>query len=50
MFLYSEVLGHDLGWMDGIERAKRPERLPVVKDEGHPVTSNLPFGQVRKVY
>ena len=30
VFLYREVLGHDLGWLDGIERAKRPKRLPVV--------------------
>ena len=30
VFPYREVLGHDLGWLDGIERAKGPERLPVV--------------------
>jgi integron integrase len=30
LFLYREVLGIDLPWMEGITRAKRPRRLPVV--------------------
>jgi len=30
LFLYRQVLGVDLPWMDNIQRAKRPERLPVV--------------------
>ena len=30
LFLYREVLGLDLPWMENIRRAKRPERLPVV--------------------
>lgn len=30
LFLYREVLGTELPWMDDIRRAKRPERLPVV--------------------
>ncbi|MCK7592546.1 integron integrase [Lysobacter sp. CAU 1642] len=30
LFLYREVLGVQLPWMDNIRRAKRPERLPVV--------------------
>ena len=30
LFLYREVLGVDLPWMEDIRRAKRPERLPVV--------------------
>lgn len=30
LFLYREVLGCDPGWLDGIVRAKRPQRLPVV--------------------
>ena len=30
LFLYRDVLGIDLPWMEGIKRAKRPERLPVV--------------------
>ena len=30
LFLYREVLGHSLPWMDSIKRARRPERLPVV--------------------
>jgi integron integrase len=30
LFLYGQVLGKNLPWMDGIERAKRPVRVPVV--------------------
>lgn len=30
LFLYGEVLEIKLPWMDGIERAKRPVRVPVV--------------------
>jgi integron integrase len=30
LFLYREVLGQELPWMDGIRRAKKPERLPTV--------------------
>jgi len=30
LFLYKEVLGHKLGWLDGIQRATRPPRLPTV--------------------
>lgn len=30
LFLYREVLGRDPGWLDGLVRAKRPQRLPVV--------------------
>src|SRR5258708_1986731 len=30
LFLYGEVLGAKLPWMQGIERAKRPVRVPVV--------------------
>jgi len=30
LFLYQQVLGCDPGWLDGIVRAKRAERLPVV--------------------
>jgi integrase len=30
LFLYREVLGSELPWLDGVESAKRPQRLPVV--------------------
>lgn len=30
LFLYREVLGIELPWLDGLVRAKRPEHLPVV--------------------
>ena len=33
LFLYREVLGCELPWLDGVESAKRPQRLPVVLTE-----------------
>jgi integrase len=30
LFLYRDVLEVDLPWLDGVVRAKRPERLPVI--------------------
>ncbi|MCX7093519.1 MAG: phage integrase N-terminal SAM-like domain-containing protein [Methylobacter sp.] len=30
LFLYNEVLGIDLPWLDNVVRAKQPQRLPVV--------------------
>lgn len=33
IFLYREVLDKEIGWMDQLERAKRPERLPLVLTE-----------------
>jgi integron integrase len=30
LFLYKEVLKQEIGWLQGVERAKRPSRLPVV--------------------
>lgn len=30
LFLYKEVLGTDLPWLEGVTRAKRPRRLPTV--------------------
>ena len=37
LFLYREVLGIKLPWLDNVVRAKRPQRLPVVlsQDEVH---------------
>ncbi len=34
LFLYKQVLGRDLGWLDDLVRAKRPVRLPVVLTRG----------------
>ena len=34
LFLYREVLAIELPWMEGIVRAKRPARVPVVLSEG----------------
>ena len=38
LFLYRNVLQQDLPWLDGIVRARRPVRLPVVltRDEVPP--------------
>ena len=43
LFLYREVLGVGLPWLDGIVRARRPERLPVVltRDEVRAVLQRL---------
>ena len=30
LFLYKEVLEQDIGWLENVEQAKRPARLPVV--------------------
>ena len=30
LFLYKQVLGVELPWLDGISRARKPQRLPVV--------------------
>ena len=43
LFLYRDVLEVDLPWLDGIVRAKRPQRLPVVltRDEVRAVLRRL---------
>jgi integron integrase len=43
LFLYKEVLGHNVAWIHGIVRAKKPRRLPVVlsRDEVQRVMSEL---------
>jgi integrase len=43
LFLYREVLGLPIGWVDDVERAKRPKRLPVVfrREEVQAVLSQL---------
>ena len=43
LFLYKEVLKVDIGWLEGVERAKKPVRLPVVltRDEVNKVFSHL---------
>jgi integron integrase len=33
VFLYREVLDKEIGWMDNLERAKQPQRLPTVLTE-----------------
>jgi integrase len=43
LFLYREVFQQRIGWLDAVERAKRPVRLPVVltRDEARRVFLNL---------
>jgi len=43
LFLYKEVLKQEIGWLQGVERAKRPSRLPVVltRDEIHKIFARL---------
>jgi site-specific recombinase XerD len=40
LFLYKQVLQQEIGWLEGVERAKKPVRLPVV----------LTRAEVRKVF
>jgi integron integrase len=43
LFLYKQVLRQEIGWLEGLERAKRPARLPVVltREEVHNVLLHL---------
>ena len=43
LFLYKEVLKQTIGWLEGVERAKKPMRLPVVltRDEVHKLFNHL---------
>jgi integron integrase len=43
LFLYREVLGLPLGWVDDVERARKPKRLPVVfnREEARAILSQL---------
>ena len=43
LFLYREVFQQKIGWLDGVERAKRPVRLPVVltREEARQIFLNL---------
>src|SRR5438445_954233 len=43
LFLYKEVLRQEIGWLEGVQRAKRPARLPVVltRDEVHKIFAHL---------
>jgi integrase len=43
LFLYKEVLHREIGWLDQVERVKRPARLPVVltRDEVRKIFAHL---------
>jgi len=40
LFLYKDVLKQEIGWLDRVERAKKPPKLPVV----------LPPGEVQRIF
>ena len=46
LFLYKQILGIELPWLNNVTRAKRPEKLPVVfsKNEIKSVMANLGLG------
>jgi site-specific recombinase XerD len=46
LFLYKEVLGRRLPWLDELERARRPARLPSVltREEVQSLLSRAPSG------
>ena len=43
LFLYQQVLKQEVGWIDQVERAKRPQRIPVVltRDEVHKIFAHM---------
>ena len=43
LFLYKQVLKQEMGWLQGVERAKCPARVPIVltRDEVHKVFAHL---------
>src|SRR5438270_6872807 len=43
LFLYKEVLKQEIGWLEGVQRAKKPMRLPVVltPEEVHKLFAQL---------
>jgi len=43
LFLYKEVLKTPLDWIEGVQRAKRPSRLPIVftREEVQAILRNL---------
>ncbi|MGH8593981.1 MAG: integron integrase [Gammaproteobacteria bacterium] len=43
VFLYRSVLGQELGWLENVEHAKRPRRLPVVftREEAQAILTRL---------
>jgi integron integrase len=43
LFLYKQILKQEIGWLDEVERAKKPARVPVVltRDEVHKLFGHL---------
>ena len=43
LFLYKEVLKEEIGWLEGVERATKPKRLPVVltREEAQRIFAHL---------
>jgi integron integrase len=51
LFLYREVLGVELPWLDGVTRAKKPARLPTVltRDEMAAVLAKVEDGEMQLI-
>ena len=43
LFLYQVVLEREIGWLEGVVHAKRPERLPVVLSRGEIAAEEIDF-------
>lgn len=43
LFLYRQVLGMTLPWLDNVTRAKQPQRLPPVRNERHRYVTRAEF-------
>src|SRR5437763_7516587 len=43
LFLYQKVLKQEVGWIDQVERAKKPKRIPMVltRDEVHKIFAHM---------
>ena len=52
LFLYKQVLGVDLPWLDEVVRAKRPQRVPTVltPDEVIAVFARMEGSRLTPIY
>jgi site-specific recombinase XerD len=43
LFLYQKVLKQEVGWIDQVERARKPKRIPIVltRDEVHKIFARM---------
>jgi hypothetical protein len=48
LFLYQQVMGHKLPWLDDMTRAKRPVRLPTVLNEAESRGVKSPLDRIEQ--